>query len=350
MDLSYLNARIRGWRKGLFKSGDYELFMEAESMEAYLELLRPSVYGPDIGVASARFERPYDVLSSALRSNLTRSFTTLWDIAPPGARVYLKALFSTWEVYDIKAVLRGIDKGIRREDIFEALVPAGEMDVSALRELARSRDVTDLLGLLRTWSSPYAAPLKDGLEAYRKHHSLVEMEINLDVFITKFFASTISAGPENGHVITGMLTDRVDSRNIMTLMKAVGEGYSKETLNEYFLEGGRRIGKGEFLRLSGLTTREELLTQLLEAVKDENWRRVLYIAGAEEMDMLEEFFENLVARALTRAAIEGPLTIALAAAFIYAKVREVKNMRIIARGKLFSIPSDELKRLLIYKH
>ncbi len=350
MDLSYFNARIRGLRKGLFKSGEYDVFLEAGSMAAYLDLLKPTVYGPDIGVASARFERPYEVLSSALRSNLARSFTTLWDIAPQGARAWLKALFSTWEVYDIKAVLRGIDKGVAREDIFEALVPAGEMDVAALRELARSRDVTDLLGLLHTWSSPYAAPLKGGLEAYQKHHSLVEMELNLDVFATKFFASTISAGSENGRVITGMLADRVDSRNIMTLMKVVGEGYSKETLDEYFLEGGMRIGKVEFLQLSTLKTREELLTQILGAVKDESWRRILYTAGAEEMDVLEELFENLTARALSRAAIVSPLTIALAAAFIYTKVREAKNLRIIARGKLFSIPSDELKRFLIYKH
>lgn len=349
MDLSYLNARVRGWRKGLFKSADYDAFIESVSVEACLDLLRPTVYGPDIGVASARFERPYDILSSALRSNLYSVFTTLWDIAPEGARPCLKALFSTWEVYNIKALLRGIDKGVPREDLFEALVPAGELDLPALKELVRSKDVGDLIRLLRTWGSPYGAPLKAGFDTYKKHHSLVEMELNLDIFSTRFFVSTISPASDDGKVISDMLADRVDSRNIMTLMKAVGEGYSKETLVEYFLEGGRRIRKGAFLSLSELPTREELLAQLLEAVNDENWRRVLYVAGAEEMDVLEELFEGLTARALSRAAIEGPLTVALAAAFIYAKTREVKNLRIIARGKLFKIPGEELKNLLIYK-
>jgi V/A-type H+-transporting ATPase subunit C len=347
-DLSYLNARLRGWRRGLCKSKDYDGFLEAESIESYLDLLRPTDYGPDIGVAGARFERTYDILSSALRSNLSRSFQSLWEKSPPGARTYLKALFSVWEVYNIKALLRGIDRGVRREELFENLVPAGELDLSALKELSRSKDIKDLLRLLRTWGSPYAEPLLRGFPGYQRDHSLVEMELNLDIFTTGFFAHTIKRRTVNGKVIARMLVDRVDAQNIMTLMKAVGEGYSTEVMEGYFLEGGIRLRRREFLRLTELESREELLAALPESVNDIEWGKVLYMAGAEDMDVLEELFEDLAARALSRSSVKEPLSIALAAAFIFAKIREIKNLRVIARGKLFKIPNDELKRVLIY--
>jgi V/A-type H+-transporting ATPase subunit C len=348
VDLSYLNARLRGWRSGLFKKEDYDAFIESESIEDYMDLLRHTGYGPDIGVAGARYERAYDILSSALRSNLSKSFQSLWEKTPTGARTYLKALFSTWEVYNIKALLRGIDRGVSREELFEALVPVGELDLPALKELIRSKDINDLLRLFRTWGSPYAAPLIEGLLAYQRHHSLIEMELRLDIFSTRFFASTISSRSMNGKVIRAMLADRVDAQNIMTLMKAAGEGYSEGVIEGYFMEGGRRLRRREFLRLSGLTSREELLTALPEVIKDVSWRKVLYLAGTEDMDLIEELFEDLHRKALSRSSIEGPLSIALGAAFIHAKIREVKNLRIIARGKLFSIPEDELKRVLIF--
>jgi vacuolar-type H+-ATPase subunit C/Vma6 len=116
----------------------------------------------------------------------------------------------------------------------------------------------------------------------------------------------------------------------------------------FFIEGGRRIRWRDFLRLSGIASREELLAALPDAVNDVAWQRILLIAGEEDMDIVEESFEDLHRRALSRHAIKEPLTIALAAAFIYSKIREIKNLRIIARGKLFSIPEDELKRVLIY--
>jgi vacuolar-type H+-ATPase subunit C/Vma6 len=348
MDLSYLNARVRGWRRVLFKSEDYNSFIGSKSVEDYIDLLKPTVYGPDIAVAGARFERVYDTLSSALRANLSRSFNSLWEKAPLAARPYIKALFSVWEVYNIKALLRGIDRGVPREDVFETLVPAGETDLPALKELVRSKDINDMLGLLRTWGSPYAVPLKEGFPAYKRHHSLFEMELSLDTYFTGFVASAIPLRAVNGRVIRGMLADRVDSLNIMTLLKAAGGGYSEERMEGFFIEGGRRIRWRDFLRLSGIASREELLAALPDAVNDVAWQRILLIAGEEDMDIVEESFEDLHRRALSRHAIKEPLTIALAAAFIYSKIREIKNLRIIARGKLFSIPEDELKRVLIY--
>ncbi|MEE9613591.1 MAG: V-type ATPase subunit, partial [Thermodesulfobacteriota bacterium] len=257
-------------------------------------------------------------------------------------------------VYDLKALLRGVDRGVPREELFDVMIPAGEFDRAALRQLSGARDVNDLMRILSTWGSPYAAPLKRGFKSYERNRSTIEMELALDSFVAGHFLSAVSEGTEDGRIIRTMISTRVDTANVMTLIKVGGEGFTGPTLAELFIEGGGggvgggRLSKSDFLKLAETENRETLLTALAGAVSGRDFSDVLLEADSEEPSLLEERFEELVCMELFRAALSDPLSIALPAVFIYMKVREVKNLGTITRGKVFDIPEDELRRILIY--
>lgn len=349
MDLAYYNARIRGMRRSLLKADDYHLLVRSHGYEGLMERLRSTVYGPYLEMSGARFERHEDIVSNALQTRLEEALVSLWSLAPGTARPLLKQVFSIWEAHDIKTLIRGISRGARREEILAALIPAGEFGKGPLGILAGSPGIKELAGFLDSWGNPYAGPVKKGLPAYLKGASTIEMEVGIDRL-------AFSSVPEHGSgVMAEVSVLRVDMRNTLTLINTAGRGYqvipavSAVSADRLFCKGGSITGKrfGDLLRSD---SRASLLNGLSDAVRDPGIREILRSADPVDLVFIEESFDAILERRLSRAAAVEPLSIYLSAAFAYTIVREVKNLRLIARAKGFGIPDDSVERLLLTVH
>lgn len=349
MDIEYFNARVRGMRWGLFRASDYEIFLRAPSEADYRERLRATPYARHVDMAEARNERAAQVIPSAVGSNAADAFKNLWKMAPDNVRRLIKPLFSKWEAHKLKALIRGFAKDVKREDIRGVLVPAGEFNAPLLNALAGSKDLAGAARLLETWGSPYAAVFRD--VPLDGHINTFELELKLDSFVCGRLLSTVKGGSANAVIIREMLLFGIDAQNIMTLVKTVGNGFSKETIEGFFIEGGSAlaIDKALFTQAVGMKSAQDILDTLARGVKDAGLKAILAVADAEEPAALEEAMDAAMEVRLRKAAVTGPLTIAVAASFIYMKVREMKNLRLIAKAKLFGIPPEELKGLLIYR-
>ncbi|MBI5344916.1 MAG: V-type ATPase subunit [Deltaproteobacteria bacterium] len=349
MDLGYFNARIRGMRGVLFSAPEYEIFLKTARIDELIERLKATPYGRNIEIAGARFQGLEDILASAMRDNLSDTFAALWKNAPSASAGLLKAALSIWEAASLKAVIRGVDKGIKREEILRTTLPAGEFGIGALSVLAGSKDVSELQGYLETWGSLYARPVRDGMEPYLKYQGLLDIELNIDRFIASSLLTGVSGRPLNGRIIMETLALRADAANIMTLYKTANSGISQEGVSDIFLEGGVNLKKAAFLGLAVLKERDEITGGLLKEIKERDLKDVLASADYEDTGMMEELFDDVIKRRLLRLSVIEPLSIALALSFIYMKVREIKNMRLLAASKAFGIPDEELRRHLIYR-
>ncbi|MBI5468198.1 MAG: V-type ATPase subunit [Deltaproteobacteria bacterium] len=347
MDLSYFNARVRGLKGGLLDDADYEALLKLDDGRRYLESLKSTPYGPYLETAGARFTRYDDIVAEALRMNLSDTLAHLWKISPPEALPLLKAVVSAWEVYNIKAIVRGIARGVKRDEILGMIVPAGEFDRSAVKDLLSSRDLNDMVRFLDTWGSPYSKPIKAGLEGFTASGRIMDIELNIDRFIYAHLLSTIGGGRLDAELVRDSTVLRIDLQNILTLFKISGEGFTKAGAGDFFIEGGRRLKKKEFLRLAQIKKREELIESLIPAIRDPDIREALVFVDPSEVALLGEKFDEIVEKRLRRLSVTEPLSLALCASFIYAKVREVRNLRILSRSKSFSIPESETRRLLL---
>lgn len=325
----------------------YNGLMNAEDMDALINRLRETGYARDIEIALSRFKDGRDVVESGIKGNLMRALRRLWEDAPLPARPLLKAIFSIWEVYNLKAILRARERGIHPAESISILIPAGEMDESALRELNQQADATDILNLLSTWGSPYAGPLKGVMGQYKSERHLLILELALDRFVHNSCLSIPEENGINGKIIAGLVRKRMDSINISTLFKFSGEGVAPSDMSPFFIEGGERIDRDTFLMLSESKDRTELLKGLRDSMKEGRWKRMIGSVEPEDTFLLEERFEELIKEDMCRLSIIEPLSISLAICFIYRKIREVKNIRLIARGKVFNIPAFELKRFML---
>jgi V/A-type H+/Na+-transporting ATPase subunit C len=347
MDLSYFNARVRGLKGRLLKESDFEAFLKLDSSERFYDSVKSTPYGPYIETAGAKYTRTEDIISEGLRASLSDTLAHLWKIAPPEALPLLKAVVSVWEVYTIKAIVRGIARGIKRDEILGAVVPAGEFDRSALKDLLSSRDVPDLLRFLESWGSPYARPIKDSLGDFTRSGRLIEMELKIDLFIFSHLLETIGCNGGDRKLIRDLTVLRIDLQNILTLIKIAGEGFSKAGAGDFFIEGGIRLKKKDFLALSVLADRAGLIKSLVTLARDPDIKEALVFIDPSEVALLGEKFDEIPERRLARLSVSEPLSIAVTASFIYAKVREVRNLRLVSRSRAFGIPESEIRRLLL---
>ncbi len=347
MDLSYFNARIRAWKGNLLPQESYDRLIGASDTKDLISHLKETVYARDMEIASARYERETDIMEGGLRANLANTFKRLWDYAPKPGRTMLRGVFSIWEVYNLKAILRARDKGISPDENIFILIPAGDMDEAALKELNQAKDIKGILNLLSTWGSPYARPIRDVLERYKKERQLILLELTLDRFAHDYSLSSASGDDMNRRVIKHLVKERINSINISTLMKLCGEALSPANIYSYFLEGGGMIDKDNFLKLAESKDKRELMQRLVDLVKDSRWKKIIRAADTDEAFFLEEQLEEFIKKEICRLSVTEPLSIALAVCFIYKKIREIKNLRLIVRAKVFGIPAIELKRFIL---
>ncbi len=351
MDLNYVNSRVRGLRSRLLNRADYELFISMEgSMEAFLTALRNTRYGPYLAIAEASEGdiEPSEIINYAVSRNLTAAYRTIWNLAPEGEKGALQALFSIWEVYNLKAVLRGIDRGISQEKIFAFLIPAGSMDVSALKELSGVKDALALAGLLAIWGSPYASPVREFSPEYVRNKKLAPIELALDRTSLALFRDVKGFRPVNRTVLSDILAFRADYLNMMTLFKVHGERYGAGELKALFIKGGRSLSLKLYIELSGVEGLEHLIGNIIDRIPDQTLRGLLLDIDTSEIGLIEARFESVMVKKLLKLSITEPESIALTAWYIFVKAREVKNIRLLGSAVSFGIPSDEVRRMVSY--
>lgn len=348
MDLGYLNSRVRGLRSRLVKRGDWRALLGVRSTGEVAELLSRTSYGPYIESARGRYEEAGEAVDSALSSSLEDSLGLVWKAAPRGAREMLRGAYSAWEAHNLKAVIRGISRGVDRDEILRVMLPAGEFTRPFVNALAHAGDLSEVLAFLKTWSSPYRTPVASGMESYQKDGTTEEMEIEVDRLSAQRALEALSVRrpwrSRDLKLMLGLTRARVDFINMMTLVKTCGQGFSAEGAGGFFVEGGG-LGRKWFTGMLAFDDRGELLDELSGA-GDGLTARVFSEADPEEPGLLEEAFEYETARVLERGSLVDPLGIALAAGYLNVKVREVKNLRLASRGAEFDIPEDELERFM----
>ena len=348
MELSYLNARIKAWKGRLLDRETYERLINARDIHALINHLKEGVYARDIEISAARYTGERDILEGALKGNLIRTFKDLRDYAHDNARGLLRVIFSVWEVYNLKTILRARHGGIPPDESISVLMPAGDMDEPALKELNQQKDISGVANLLSTWGSPYAAPIKAAIPKYIRERHLILIELSLDRFLQgRCLSAAMAASGANRKIIEEFVRERIDGINISMLLKQLRDEAMPVGIGEYFLEGGEWIDKGRFLKIAMIRDGGEFLRALADAVGDRRWRDAVSSAEHENVFFLEEQIEDLSRRNLCRLAIIEPLSIALAICFVYTKIREIKNLRLIVRAKVFNMPAIDVKRFIL---
>ncbi|MDT8358355.1 MAG: V-type ATPase subunit, partial [Methanomicrobiaceae archaeon] len=244
--------------------------------------------------------------------------------------------------------LRGKNVHVPAEEVLECLVPAGELDEVTLVEMVKQPDIKAVIDLLATWNYPYARVLTQHFSRYAKRRNLAVLEYALDKYYYEHALDAISGKNYNDFLVQDLLTTEIDAINLKTIFRLIRDKIGIEEGKNAIISGGK---------VMDIDTLEELLAsqktrEVLEYLKGTPYRFLPEhhpaLTDGVNVSILERELDHFLIEKGTRLFRGDPLSIALVLGYIWAKDTEVKNIRIIARGKNAFLPEEDLLEDLVY--
>lgn len=347
-DFNYLAARLGAMRSRLLTKKAYEELIGLPDIPSILAYLLNGPYGPTIESVGESASDPAKV-EEGLRRDLSATLTKLFRMSDGDPRESVAMLLGYWDAYNIKTILRGKQFLLSPEEIVRSLIPTGYYDEPALWELAKQPSLRAVAELLLTWRTPHAAPLMEALRDYHEAQDLYLLELALDRFYFLQPGRSRSSGPF-AQPLRDFFGFLIDKTNLMTALKMAEERTVLTERERYFLNGGTRLSYTDFVRIldEGGTGG---LTGAVALARSTRFGPVL--AGLGEppqgiglLTLIEKQLERAMLQAAHRIRRADPLGIGSVLAFLWDKIHEIMNLRMILWGRLINMPEPVLQSLL----
>lgn len=328
-------------RSRLLDRGRTEELLAVPSLDAFIQALTNSPYGPDLQEALTRYQG-IKAVDRALARNFHKTTRKILHFADGKARTLIELLLLRWDLASVRGILRGKHTDRSEAAIMESILPAGTLSEVALQELARQVDVPALAGALEAFGHPLGVALARGLGAYLEDKDLLRLELELDRFYAEYVLALAKGKGHSETVLREFVQAEIDALNVKTTMKLLRyeDRRDEGTRHRFFVPGGRIVDEKLFLALTRRDTAEHA------------WE-VLRVRGfhvqkmPEDLTQFEKEVDLLLIRRAARLYLGDPLGIDVVVGYLTLKYNEVVNLRLIAHGKLLGIPHEMVRREMV---
>lgn len=338
-DYDYGNARLRAMKSLLLFRREVEALAEVNSMEGLISALIKTPYRRPVEAALAR-GKGLESVADALRNDLVETVGKLRSFYDGEAKEAVSYVLRSYDVHNLKAILRGLSRNALPGEIMPTLLPVGDLAHSILSDLARAPGPRGAIDLLASMGLPFAQPLLK-LRALRPGAETFEMELMLekwrDLAARRFFQQR----SRSMEVALEALNLDADLVNLLTTLRFIQFPSEQKLLKEKLGTEDRTIlflgpGNLSFDQLSRAGS-ETSLSAFVDDLADTVYGRSLK-AGLEaftQSGRLSEFERQLKLYRLgwnARQIVRDPLGIGVVLGFLALKTSEIRNLQWIAQG------------------
>ena len=345
-DFGYCHARIRGMKSRLLDADFFDRLLAAREASEIASLLGETSYSGDIhhGLLG---QPGAGGIEEGLRLNLAATFSRILSFVDGEARRLIEVLLERWDVQNIKTILRGKHVGAAPGEIIGSLVPAGTIAEGTLVSLAKEPDIKAAIDLMATWGIRHSRPLTRNFSTYVNSHSLAEMEVALDKDYYSGALDAVKGRSFNASLVRDLVRRQIDFSNIMALLRLANEA-TQEQAAKFFIEGGREIDRDRFDRLSEAGQIENIVDGLTDTTYSDQLVEGLELyKSANSFAAIERLLEEQTVRKTIGLFRSDPLSLAPAIAYLWAKVNEIINIRIVLRAGEAGMPIPAIRETLI---
>lgn len=346
-DYGYANARLRGMRANLLPQSFYEEIIASPDLESAVKPLMDTEYADDLETELLHGHTAA-VVDEALKANMVRAYRKVLGFLNPEARRLLSTLLGRWDVFNVKAILRGAHNHVSFDEVKDSLVPAGYLGLTELEALAKLDDVRAGIDTMAMWGLVYALPLRQSFPEYAENNELSVLELALDRQYSEWASGRLVGDETNVALVRRVFGMQVDIMNLVTIFRMIKEEVAAENATRYFLPGGWAVRSDLFTELARLSDIDEVLDRLKSTPYAEalDAAAVRYLEN-QSIPVFERALEELLMRRALVSAAKDPLGVGAAVAYLWGKQNEITNLRIVIKGKDVGMPADRVREELI---
>lgn len=321
---TYPNARVRARKGRLFTEKQFSEIIESQNIEEVKNYLRGF---PEY----AKYIDKYPI-EKALNTQLAETYDLLARITPDNSKEAFSFLLRKWDIENIKSLIIAKEVGLNSEETLDLVVPFGEIS-DRLDTLVDTENVREVINSLE--GTDYAQILEDALPAYQETGMLLPLEASLDKYLLINLLRTV-ATPEddNTSLLHNYVGNIVDVNNIKIIIRAKADGLKFDDIEPYIISDGYQIREW---KLKDLMESEDV-AGVISGLEGTDYASSLSEAIAEytesgSISTLEAALDNHVNETATKISLKNQFGIGPMIGFLNRKEREIKNLKIIVRGK-----------------
>jgi V/A-type H+/Na+-transporting ATPase subunit C len=349
-DYDYGNARLRVMKSRLLPRRELDTLADAGSLQGLIAALTKTVYQKSVEAALTR-ATGMQCIDEAMRSDLVNTIGKIRDFYKEGAAEMVAIVLRTYDIHNLKAILRGLSKHVPAGEILTVLLPIGELDMSALRELAQLNNPREAIDLLASMGLPFAWPLLN-LRAEVPGAETIEMELALDRWYYEESRQTLRS--ETGLVdpFSRALALEADLVNVLTVLRFAQAPHERDLLRdrlgtdeiEYLFIGAGHIP----YELLTNACKHDTVTAAVETLSGTFLAPVLR-AGLEaygrsnRLSDIEKQLRRYRLEWMAEQITKDPLGIGMVLGYVALKVNEVGNLRWITQGINLGLKADAIR-------
>jgi len=348
VDCEYINARIRAMKSRLLERKELEALGAKLDIDSFIDELENTPYRQDIENASVKYTG-LACVEEALRRNLGKTFRLIFSfVKGDDAETFINVFLNKWDVQNIKTVLRGKNIQEVPEEIAESLAPAGALDDATLIELIKQPDVKAVIDLLATWGIEYARPLTQHFKDYSEKRDLIVLEYALDKFHYDRALRAVGGDSYDEVIIRGLLKMEIDVTNLKNVLRIIRDKAELEDSEYYFIPGGKELAVDKLSTLLKTRTIDGIIKQLTGTSYDFLAHLPDQYTTTEKISPFEKELDKFLLQKARSLLLGDPLSLAPVIGYLWAKLNEITNIRIIAMCKTEYVPEKEVMEELIF--
>jgi ATP synthase A1 C subunit len=354
----YGNARLRAMRSLFLTEADYNNLLGKTNVEELITALAETPYKDDIEAALSRTEG-IGCVYEALRTNLTGALLKIRQFFEGEPRTLVDLLLRRWDRHNLLTILRGQSQEVSSETVLSVIVPVGQLDQVALRELARQPSLRAVIELMTIWHLPYAGALRRVQARTDITPNLDQLELALNRFHYTSILASLEQGNQNHALALEHFQIEIDLVNISVSLRLsrlpnlgllLRRHYHTDDVSSLLIEPG---GYLQPRRLAKLITESDGLAGIVRGLSDTRygqaldtaWRR--YQAGEGNLSVLERELERWQAKHTAAMFTRNPLSIAIPIGYFGTKEVEIANLRLIAQAVALQLKREQVRHDLI---
>lgn len=338
-DYDYGNARIRAMKSRLLSQLEIEALAKVESLQGLIAALTKSTYRKSVEAALARFSGT-ECIIQAVHNDLIHTVGKVHGFYQEQAGEMVSIVLRTYDIYNIKTILRGLEQNATPSEILTELLPIGDLSFGTLGELARVPNSRACADQMASMGLSFAQPLLK-LRAERPGAEVAEMELVLEQWHYQEALQTLQQARRDGHVLISALQLEADLTNMLVVLRFAHAPSERKFLREWLDTDDFEalfVGPGRlsFSRLAHAGNQDTVQAAV------ETFARTPYImplnaglAQYAQSAQLSNFEKHLLRYRLewmSNQITQDPLGIGVLIGYLALKINEVNNIRWIAQA------------------
>ncbi len=352
MDFVYAGSlgRIKALTPGFLTPGQYQALLGARDLTEVGKILEGTWYGPEITRAQGAYAG-----EEAFEVGINRQFVRLnrfaYQSAPFAGKPVVGAYLRRWDVENIGLILSAKAYGRLLSDTETFLISdresaeapgAGLLGIDDLRGLLALPSVEAVANQLVKFG--YGSVLLENLEAFHSRPDVFFLVQALERQYLEQLRGAVRFFQGDEWVVRQFVSQELDRRNVLALLKGVELHLPPEELTTFFLEGGSLSAK-TFADLCTLPGVAEVVSGLGNA-----FPLTEALSRHAKEHSLVPFEEALGRWALEKTLVltrQFPLSLAGIFGFLLQAEAERSDLRRIIYGKIYGLPEERLSAELL---